>query len=144
MISLKNKRIMLATIEIVLRLKGNHTRSFSYMRYYSSIIGILFVLMAEAGYSQADLSKEKVQELVALNDQLEGTWQIQMVGTRSQPIIPINLIERIEAIRSKSAVKYFYLDPKIRIMVLPLELINSQGFSPVKRIAYIGTNEVNK
>ena len=62
------------------------------MRYYSSIIGILFVLMAEAGYSQADLPKEKVQELMALNDQLEGTWQIQMVGTRSQPIIPIDLM----------------------------------------------------
>ena len=68
--------------------------------------------MAEAGYSQADLPKEKVQELVALNNQLAGTWQVQMVGTRSQPIIPINLIERIEAIRSNSEVKYFYLDPK--------------------------------
>ena len=114
------------------------------MRYYSSIIGILFVLMAEAGYSQADLPKEKVQELMALNDQLEGTWQIQMVGTRSQPIIPIDLIERIEAVRSNSEVTYFYFDPVIRIMVLPFEQINAPGFIPVTRIKFIGAHEKDK
>lgn len=144
MISLKNKRIMLATIEIVLRLKGNHTRRFSYMRYYSSIIGILFVFMAAAGYSQADLPKEKVQELVALNDQLEGTWQIQMVGTRSQPIIPIDLIERVEAIRSKTEVKYFYFDQEIRIMVLPENEISRPGFIPVARFKQLTSHETDK
>lgn len=114
------------------------------MRYYSSIIGILFVLMAEAGYSQADLPKEKMQELMALNDQLEGTWQIQMVGTRAQPMIPFDLVKRVDAIRSENEVKYFYIDPKIRIKVLSFEQINSPGFIPVKRIISIGHDEVNK
>jgi len=105
---------------------------------------MVFVLFVGEAYSQTFQQHEEKQDLIALNQKLTGTWQIQMVGTRAQPMIPFDLVKRVDAIRSKNEVKYFYVDPKIRIMVLPFDQINSQDFIPVKTIAYIGQNEVEK
>ena len=114
------------------------------MRSYFNILLMVFVFFAGEAYSQTRQQHEEDQDLILLNQKLSGTWQIQMVGTRSQPMIPFDLVKRVDAIRSKNEVKYFYIDPKIRIKVLSFNQINSPGFIPVTRITFIGTNEVNK
>jgi len=114
------------------------------MMSYINILLMAFVFFTGETYSQTLQQHEEDQDLIALNQKLSGTWQIQMVGTRAQPMIPFDLVRRVDAIRSKNEVKYFYIDPKIRIKVLSFEQINSPGFIPVKRIISIGHDEVNK
>jgi len=104
---------------------------------------MVFVIFPFTGNGQV-VPEQGTNDLAALHQSLAGTWQIQMVGTRSQPMIPFDLVERVAAIRAKKDVQYFYIDPQIRIMVLPYEQIYSPDFKPVNRIAYIGKDEAEK
>jgi len=101
----------------------------------------LFLFVSHASKGQTDNS---VIEKQSNNycEEIEGTWQIQMMGTRKKPAIPITICKKITEERLKSKVHYIQINPLMRIMVLPKTTINSPHFTPIPRIKYLTADEI--
>ena len=93
-------------------------------------------------YSQSTLSEQQVIEYTILSQELEGTYQIQMIDTRSLPTTPLSIFPMIRDARTSSSVTYIEYSENMRIMVLPLNIIESKDFVPVKKITYINSSEL--
>jgi len=72
----------------------------------------------------------------------EGTYQIQMVDTRSLPSIPISLIKTIEEKRDETKLVYFFYKKNIRIKILPKKTILNKEFIPIDRIKHISSKDL--
>lgn len=68
---------------------------------------------------------------------IDGTYQIQLINSRSQPLIPANLNKIILDNRDATEIKYVKLGTEVRIKILPLSEINKPDFQPLARIGYV-------
>ena len=59
---------------------------------------------------------------------IDGTYQIQVINSRSQPLMPVNLNKIVLENRDATKVKYVPLGSIVRIMILPLSEINKPDF----------------
>ncbi len=109
-----------------------------------AILGFLFLLIVASSFGQEGLQPEKVVALTKLQKEIEGTYQIQMLGTRKQPIVPLEVIRLIEDKRKENEIYYINYCPDYRIMVLPRNRISSESFVPVKPITFISLNEIDQ
>ena len=109
-----------------------------------AILGFSFLLIAAPSFGQEGLQPEKVVALTKLQKEIRGTYQIQMLGTRKQPVIPLELIQQIENNRKENEVSYINYCSDYRIMVLPRNIISSESFIPVKPITFISLDETDQ
>ncbi|MFB6258608.1 MAG: hypothetical protein ABEH38_07930 [Flavobacteriales bacterium] len=108
--------------------------------YHLKFVLLIFSSMVLSGavFAQNELSDQKVKELEELKEKLEGTYQIQMMGTRGRPSIPIKVFEKIKSRRKDQKVSFYSVDANTRIKILPRERIEQEGFEGVKeRVVYI-------
>ena len=107
--------------------------------FLSLVLSLLYTtqLFSQTKISQYDITK--YSEMVQL---AEGTYQIQMIDTRSLPAIPLSLIQTIETKRDDSKVIYFQYKQNIRIKILSKEMISKPNFIPLERIISISSNEI--
>lgn len=99
---------------------------------------LFFILVLTANFCLSqEKSSEKGKDLVALNQKLEGTYQLQMINTRLLPAVPLQLIETIEQKRQENEITYFDYTDKIRVMVLSRKAITAPGFKPLEKIAFV-------
>ncbi len=97
-----------------------------------------FLFFGSLAYSQHDLSEERMKELKELKQELEGTYQIQMMGTRARPSIPMEVFGKIRSKRKEQEATYHSVDENTRIKILPRERIDEEDFQGVEeRIVYI-------
>ncbi len=68
---------------------------------------------------------------------IDGTYQIQVVNSRNQPLIPTNLNQIVISNRDKNEVKYVKLGTEVRLKILPLTEINKSNFTPLPKIGYV-------
>lgn len=105
-------------------------------------LGVL-VLIAVDNHSiaqQAEVAEEFNQEKFEDQQQrLEGTFQIQMIDTRSLPTFHISLYDKIEELRHESETTYYNVNANMRLKILPTLVIENEVFTPVERIVYISS-----
>jgi len=68
---------------------------------------------------------------------IDGTYQIQVINSRSQPLMPVNLNKIVLENRDATKVKYVPLGSIVRLMILPLSEINKPDFKPLDQIGYV-------
>lgn len=100
-----------------------------------------FVLSGKAQNAGALETKTESKRLTTLFNKLEGTYQFQVMDSRDKTEIPLYLMDTIEAKRKQSEVVYFPYKNNVRVMVLPYNVINKKGFTPIPRIANISSTK---
>tara|TARA_R100000951_G_scaffold90347_1_gene78588 strand:- start:153 stop:500 length:348 start_codon:yes stop_codon:yes gene_type:complete len=76
-----------------------------------------------------------------LSAKLEGTYQIEMIDTRSLPSFPAELLLIIEDKRDDNNIIYHRVSDVMRVKILPRSIINAKDFKPVERINYISSKD---
>lgn len=109
-----------------------------------AILWSVFLLVYTYAFAQEGLRPEEVMRLSKLQKEIRGTYQIQMLGTRKQPAVPLELIQQIENNRKENEVSYINYCSDYRIMVLPRNRISSDSFIPIQPITFISLNEIDQ
>ncbi|MFB6258631.1 MAG: hypothetical protein ABEH38_08045 [Flavobacteriales bacterium] len=109
-----------------------------------SIASAAFLLLSLGGAAQPDLSQKEVKELRSLKEELKGTYQIQMIGTRKKPSVMLSLYDSIANKRKEEEVVYHRVNEKMRIKILPREKIEASNFKGVEpRVVHLEESEVD-
>ena len=103
-------------------------------------IGFCFLMLAFYTYAQQSPGAERTQKLQQLNVALDGTYQIQVLNSRELPMFPLNLLTKIDSLRSENDTIYIPVKPRERIMVLPRKVIDSPGFKKPEHVVHITTD----
>lgn len=107
-----------------------------------SISFSFFFIISLTSYCQEGLTKEEVKKYTEMTSELEGTYQIQMIDTRSLPAIPLELIKTIEKKRKDSETVYFFYKNNIRIKVLSYQEMQHKKITKDEKIVYISSNDL--
>lgn len=67
---------------------------------------------------------------------LEGTFQIEMIDTRSLPTFNVSLYDSIRDLRDETEVVYINVSDNMRIKIFPKSIIESNSFQKVERVVY--------
>lgn len=96
-------------------------------------------LIGFAAYSQnSDFTDSNQMEFYQLQEEFQGKFQIQMVGTRAKPAIPQNLLQEIRDRQKQSERVYFDFTSKVRIMILSKDEVGNGFLIPEEEsIIYI-------
>lgn len=106
-------------------------------------LSLLFAFTSVAfSMSQSSLSEYQVQEYFELSVALEGTYQIQMIDTRALPTITLDIFPQISSLRSESVITYLNVNPNMRIMILPSQVINDPDFVWIERVVHVNGEEL--
>jgi len=103
---------------------------------------LLVVPVLNISYGQSNLLEAKVQELIELGSDLEGTYQIQMIDTRALPAVELSIYSIIQERRSSTNVVYYYINSNTRLKIFSLETIESPDFICSDRITYISSKNI--
>lgn len=101
-------------------------------------VGILFsaLLISCASFSQ-NVENPPSQSFYVLAEELHGKYQIQMLGVRTKPMIPQELLIEIKERQQQSERVFFQYKETIRIMILSKdEILNGQVISDDDHIIY--------
>ncbi|MFP5471585.1 MAG: hypothetical protein ACLGGV_08300, partial [Bacteroidia bacterium] len=74
---------------------------------FVSFVACSVLISAQSTKQKEELSKERIEQISQLNQQFEGTYQIQMIDTRKQPALPFDLVERVNAVRKQNEETFF-------------------------------------
>lgn len=80
----------------------------------------LCLLCTSFGFSQEALEKG--------TPSVRGTYQIELINTRSQPYIPQNLEQIVIDNRHETKISYVQLGTNVRLKIAPLSEINRPSF----------------
>jgi hypothetical protein len=111
---------------------------------YNNIICVLIIISTISfnSFSQdTEISKDSINYSV-LAEKLLGTYQIQMIDTRSLPSFPAELLIIIEEKREDDSIVYHKVSDTMRIKILSKLTINAENFEPVERITYISSKDL--
>ena len=105
------------------------------------ITGYLIVLILSSFQclSQAELTTQEVQQLLSTKAQVQGSYQVEMINTRSLPTIPLIAYKEIEQRRKQSEVVYYQLNENTRIKIFPFDQIKDPNFGFPEEVIYINT-----
>ena len=106
-----------------------------------TLLGII-IFLSLTSYSQENLTEQQVQEYMEIGSQIEGTFQIQMIDTRSLPTFPLELYPMIKEARKENEVIYIYPSGNMRIKIYSKNLIDSENFVPAARITHINSSDI--
>ncbi len=110
-------------------------------KQYLLFCSIMFLCLPK-NYAQ-DMPKEKVEtkRLTNLLNQLEGTYQVQIIDSREKLTFPLTMLDSVQIKRQQNQTTYIWLKSNVRVMVPAYSVINKQGFSPLERVKYISSSE---
>ncbi len=99
------------------------------------------MLLAAISFSQ-ESDKKETERLNALNQKLNGTFQIQVIASREMPIFPLKTLDEISLKRDENKVTYIWIKSNIRVLILPKSKIEEAGFKPIERIKHLSSSEI--
>jgi hypothetical protein len=104
----------------------------------------LFVTFSTESKAQENVkssrSPEEQKAFDALNKRWNdalGTFQIQVVNSRINPVVGVEIIERIESERKENEIVYIAIRENVRIMVLPKKEIQKANFVKISYFQYV-------
>lgn len=106
------------------------------------LILLLGFLITSPVFAQENLTKEEVVKYTAMIQEAEGTYQIQMIDTRSLPVLPISIIKTIEEKRKDDETVYFFFKPDTRIKILSRQEIKNKKLTIDEKIIHISSNNL--
>lgn len=111
---------------------------------YKNIICVLVITctVSFTSFSQNNTPQNDSINYGAISEKLMGTYQIEMIDTRSLPSFPAELLLIIEEKREEDRIVYHKVSDNMRIKILPKSLINAENFEPVERINYISSKDL--
>lgn len=111
---------------------------------YKNIICVLILLCTVSinSFSQNTKHSNDSINYEALSEKLMGTYQIEMIDTRSLPSFPAELLILIEEKRDENRIIYHKVSHMMRIKILPKSMIKAKNFKPVERISYISSKDL--
>lgn len=93
-------------------------------------------LTATGSFAQSNQgTRQKTIEEKLIN--LEGTYQLQVINVRQQPLIPENLADIIVNNRDQNKVKYVQIADRVRLKILPVNEISKPNYSHLEKVAFI-------
>jgi hypothetical protein len=105
------------------------------------MIGICLLVCGNMNAQKQQASNSAAQaetkRLTDLLHKLEGTYQVQIVNSREKTEFPLILLDTIVAKRQQTQVVYYQMKPNVRIKILPQNIIQSPGFTPLERMKYV-------
>jgi hypothetical protein len=115
------------------------------MKLLSLIFTLFLFLVLSAETKAQEMVKpsrtpEEQKVFDALNQRWNnalGTFQIQVVNSRINPIIGVEIIEKIETERKETETVYIAVRDNVRIMVLPNKEIQKADFVKIPYFQYI-------
>tara|TARA_B100000508_G_scaffold141091_1_gene146285 strand:+ start:7774 stop:8118 length:345 start_codon:yes stop_codon:yes gene_type:complete len=110
-------------------MRRNNIRLFSILL----IFGLISFSNVSAQQSASEIDIQKLEEQ---KQSLEGTFQIEMINTRSLPTFHISLYDIIEEKRDEKEIVYHEVSDIMRIKILPRTVIEDKNFEPVERVVY--------
>ena len=111
--------------------------------FYKSFICIILLTCSIPTnlFSQENTNLNDSISYEDLSKKLEGTYQIEMIDTRSLPSFPAELLLIIEDKRDDNNIVYHKVSDVMRVKILPRSIINAKNFKPVERINYISSKD---
>jgi hypothetical protein len=98
---------------------------------------VLLLATVTPSFSQTDGAREAQEKHFALQRELKGVFQIQMVGVRTKPAISTDLYERVVKEQLQSATAVFMYNENMRIVVLSRDAVSKgELFSDEEIIFY--------
>ena len=82
------------------------------------------------------VTAQNSEYIIPQNTAAEGTFQIQVINSRSQPIIPANINELVTANRNATEIVYVQLGTDVRLKILPLSEINRPEFTRLEKVKH--------
>ena len=115
------------------------------MKLFSLIFTLfLFLVLSSETKAQETVKSSRTPEEQKVFDALNqrwnkalGTFQIQVVNSRINPTVGVEIIEKIEASRKETEIVYISLRENVRIMVLPNREIQKADFVKIPYFQYI-------
>ena len=104
---------------------------------YTLIIPFFLLFFQTDSIAQENLTKQQVSTYKTMIEKAEGTYQVQMIATRQTPAIPISIIQLIEDNRHAVDTVYVDYNSKMRIMILPQDLIDNGNYTHLSQIQYV-------
>lgn len=105
------------------------------------IVFLLFLGATNLMYAQSTLSEQQVIEYTEIKNEIVGTYQIQMIDTRSLPTIELSLFKTIQDARQQSETVYLTVSQNCRVMIPSKDEIEGSGFLPLEYIGFIQSNK---
>lgn len=105
------------------------------MKTYISILILFFCIQVNFVFAQQNLVKEKLVNTTIQN--IEGTYQIQVINIRDQPYIPANLTQLVIDNRHTTDIVYVNLGTSVRLKIIPTAEITKPDFKPLEKIVHI-------
>ncbi len=115
-------------------------------RLFKITLVLLFIFIAASGVSKAQLNQGlhdqnrdeiKMKDLREKWDKAQGTFQIQIVNSRINPQVDVAVIEEIEKLRKQEEIVYLPFRDDVRIMILPITMMQSAEFKKLETYKYI-------
>ncbi len=103
---------------------------------------ILTAFICVSSHAQSHLSEEKVNSLIQLKYDLEGTYQIEMIDTRSLPSIELTVFETIANLRDSEKIVYHRISSNMRVKILPFKEIEKPDFVPLDYYTFVNSNKI--
>ncbi len=104
----------------------------------------LFTLLSNEILAQIGVNNSRTQEEQLYYEKLNkkwkeaiGTFQIQVVNSRINPQVGVEIIEKVEEARKDDQIVYIPLREHVRIMILPKNEINNKDFKKIPHFQYI-------
>jgi hypothetical protein len=98
---------------------------------------VLLLATVTPSFSQTDGAREAQEKHFALQRELKGVFQIQMVGVRTKPAISTDLYEMVMNKQQQSTQSVFMYNDIIRIVVLSKDaVLNGELFGDEDIIVY--------
>jgi len=122
--------------------EGKTTVYRNYFKFFKILL-MMILFSSTSILAQVSDENNKTAEKLSLDQlskKLEGTWQIQVINSRKRPAISIQVVETIEQRRLDNDTSYYYLDPDIRIMILPRKVISNKNFQKLEKISFISAD----
>lgn len=115
------------------------------MKLFSLIFTLFLFLVLSAETKAQEMVKpsrspEEQKVFDALNQRWNkalGTFQIQVVNSRINPTVGVEIIEKIEASRKEAEIVYISLRENVRIMILPIREIQKVDFVKIPYFQYV-------
>jgi hypothetical protein len=98
---------------------------------------LVLLILGKSAFSQTQQTDPK-QYFYALEQELEGVYQIQMINSRMTPMITTEMLELIKEKQSETEEVIFYYRETIRIVIKSKQDVNSGlRFTEDEYIIYI-------
>jgi hypothetical protein len=106
-----------------------------FLSFFMFISTCLFAQQNQTGLDKKEENKKNIENFKQLRNELDGIYQIQMIDTRYDAIISMDLLNEIKKRRLPNEEVKFNFQKNMRILILPLN--TSRKFNQTEQVIFV-------